>query len=328
MSTPKQVLSLCAGSIALLGASVFAPSVTAQEYPTKTIRIISPVPAGGLSDIAMRPMALELQKRLGQPVIIENRPGAGGTIAGRACAQAAPDGYTFCNLFNDVISNAPYLFKNLGYDPQNDFVPITNVYFITSAFLVTPDLGVNTVAELIELSKKRPDGLNMGAPSTGAVLHIKDFNLFTGSKFQPIPYRSGGEVANALLTNTVQAGALGIGNLVPHVKAGKFKVLAVDSATRSPLLPDVPTLKELGLDHTRIKTWYGFLAPKGTPPAIIRRLRDEIVAIYKEPAMHERSLINAGLEPDLTSTEEFMGHLARIAQETAAQAKRLDVKPE
>jgi tripartite-type tricarboxylate transporter receptor subunit TctC len=328
MSTSKHLLTLCAGSITLLSASVFAPPAAAQEYPTKTVRIISPVPAGGLSDIAMRPMALELQKRLGQPVIIENRPGAGGTIAGRACAQAAPDGYTFCNLFNDVISNAPYLFKNIGYDPQNDFLPITNVYFITTGFLVTPELGVNSVAELIELSKKQPGGLNMGAPSTGAVLHIRDFNLFTGSKFQPIPYRSGGEVANALLTNTVQAGALGVGNLVPHIKAGKFKVLAVDSATRSPLLPEVPTLKELGLDHTRIKTWYGFLAPKGTPPAIIKRLRDEIVAIYKEPTMHERALINAGLEPDLTSTEEFMGHLARIAEQTAAQAKRLDVKPE
>lgn len=328
MGPLKRVLSLCAGSIALLGAAAFAPSAIAQQYPTKTVRIISPVPAGGLSDIAMRPMALELQKRLGQPVIIENRPGAGGTIAGRTCAQAAPDGYTFCNLFNDVISNAPYLFKNLGYDPQNDFVPITNVYFITSAFLVTPDLGVNTLAEMIELSKKRPEGLNMGAPSTGAVLHIRDFNLFTGSVFHPIPYRSGGEVANALLTNTVQAGALGVGNLVPHIRAGKFKVLAVDSATRSPPLPEVPTLKELGLDHTRIKTWYGFLAPKGTPPAIVKKLRDEIVAIYKEPAMHERALINAGLEPDLTSTEEFMGHLARIAEQTAAQAKRLNVKPE
>ena len=147
----------------------------------------------------MRPMALELSKRLGQPVIIENRAGAGGTIAGRACAQAAPDGYTFCNLFNDVINNAPYLFKNIGYDPQGDFVAITNVYFITSAFLVTPDLNVNTLAELVALSKSRPDGINVGAPSTGAVLHIRDFNFYTGSKFQPIPYKSGGEVANALL---------------------------------------------------------------------------------------------------------------------------------
>ena len=126
----------------------------------------------------------------------------------------------------------------------------------------------------------------------------------------------------------MQVGALGIGNLVPHVRAGKFKVLAVDSAERSPLLPDVPTLKELGLEQTRIKTWYGFLAPKGTPPAIVKRLRDEIVAIYSEPAMRERALINAGLEPDLTSPEQFAMHLAAISEQTAAQAKRLDVKPE
>src|SRR6478672_277032 len=230
--TSTRRLSLLA--LAVLGSLAASPLANAQDCPNKTIRIISPVPAGGLSDIAMRPMALELSKRLGQPVIIENRAGAGGTIAGRACAQAAPDGYTFCNLFNDVINNAPYLFKNIGYDPQNDFVAITNVYFITSAFLVTPDLNVNTLAELVALSKSRPDGVNVGAPSTGAVLHIRDFNFYTGSKFQPIPYKSGGEVANALLTNSVQVGALGIGNLVPHVRAGKFKVLAVDSAERSP----------------------------------------------------------------------------------------------
>src|SRR3954468_6866215 len=116
---------LRAAFIAAVIAPILLPSIAAaQDYPARTIRIISPVPAGGLSDIAMRPMALELSKRLRQPVIIENRAGAGGTIAGRACAQAAPDGYTFCNLFNDVINNAPYLFKNIGYDPQNDFVAI------------------------------------------------------------------------------------------------------------------------------------------------------------------------------------------------------------
>ena len=327
MIIPPSHLSCLAFALAALTA-LASHRASAQDCPSRTIRIISPVPAGGLSDIAMRPMALELSKRLGQPVIIENRAGAGGTIAGRACARAAPDGYTFCNLFNDVINNAPYLFKNIDYDPQNDFVAITNVYFITSAFLVTPDLNVNTLAELVALSKSSPDGINVGAPSTGAVLHIRDFNFYTGSKFQPIPYKSGGEVANALLTNSVQVGALGIGNLVPHVLAGKFKVLAVDSAERSPLLPDVPTLKELGLEQTRIKTWYGFLAPKGTPPAIVKRLRDEIVAIYSEPAMRERALINAGLEPDLTSPEQFALHLAAISEQTAAQAKRLDVRPE
>ena len=219
------------GSLSLLAAiAAPAPFAAAQDFPTKSIRIISPVPAGGLSDIALRPMAQELSKRLGQPVIVDNRPGAGGVIAGRACAQAAPDGYTICNLFNDVVNNAPFLFKNVGYNPKTDFVPIINVFTIITSFLITPSLNVNTLPELIELSKKQPGGINVGSPSTGATMFIRDFNNLTGSKFEPIPYKSGGEVATALLTNTVQVGTLGIGNLVPHIRAGKFKVIAVDSA--------------------------------------------------------------------------------------------------
>jgi tripartite-type tricarboxylate transporter receptor subunit TctC len=319
---------ILASAVLLAIVLTAAAPVSAQKFPAKPIHVILPFAVGGLLDATVRAIGQSLSQSIGQPVLVENKPGGGTFIGMQACAQAAPDGYTFCNLFNDVINNAPYLFKNLGYDPQGDFVAITNVYFITSAFLVTPDLNVNTLAELVALSKSRPDGLNVGAPSTGAVLHIRDFNHYTGSNFHPIPYKSGGEVANALLSNTVQVGALGIGNLVPHVRAGKFKVLAVDSAERSPLLPDVPTLKELGLAQTRIKTWYGFLAPKGTQPAIVKRLRDEIVAIYSEPTMRERALINAGLEPDLTSPEEFAKHLAVISEQTAAQAKRLDVKPE
>ena len=146
--------ALLAGAVVLLGlAAMTATPVTAQDYPTRPIRVISPVPPGGLSDVALRPMVQELSKVLGQPVIVDNRPGAGGTLAGRACAQAAPDGYTICNFFNDVISNAPFLFKTPGYDPYKDFAPITNGYFIASAFLVTPSLNVSTLAELIALSK-------------------------------------------------------------------------------------------------------------------------------------------------------------------------------
>jgi tripartite tricarboxylate transporter family receptor len=148
-------------------------AASAQDYPSRPIRIISPVPAGGLSDVALRPVAHELSKSLGQTVIVDNRPGAGGTLAGRACAQAPADGYTICNFFNDVISNAPFLFKNLAYDPYRDFTPITNGYFITAAFLVSPSLNVGSMAELIALSKSRPEGLNYASPSTGATMFIE-----------------------------------------------------------------------------------------------------------------------------------------------------------
>jgi tripartite-type tricarboxylate transporter receptor subunit TctC len=314
-----------------LGAAltlVLASAVRAQDYPSRMIRIISPVPAGGLSDIALRPMALELQRRLGQPVIIENRAGANGMLAGRACAQAAPDGYTICNLFNDTALNAPFLFKTVGYDPRRDFTTITNGYFITGGFLTTPEVKASTLPELIALSKSTPGGLNLGVPATTTEIFIRAFNQETGANFQIIPYKAGNEVANALLTNSVKVANLGVGNLVPYIQAGKFKVIAVDSLQRLALLPDVPTLKEHKLEHTRIKPWYGFFAPTGTPPAVINRLHDEIVAIYSEPEMRERALINAGLEPILDTPEEFARFLATEWDRTARQMQIIGATPQ
>ncbi len=322
---PRSSLGTIAG-LALLALAV--RDAPAQDYPSKPIRIISPVPAGGLSDVALRPVAQELSKSLGQPVIVDNRAGAGGTLAGRACAQAAPDGYTICNFFNDVISNAPFLFKNPGYDPYRDFVPITNGFFIVTSFLVSPSLKVGTLAELIAESKSRPEGLNYASPSTGATMFIESFNHHTGSKLRTIPYKSGGEVANALLTNTVQVAIAGIGTLMPHLQAGTFKTLAIDSATRSPLLPDVPTLKELGYEDIRIKTWYGFFAPAGTPPAIVQKLHEHIVKAYAQPAVRERALINTGLEPATNTPEEFARFLQVDRERTAVQAQRVGIQPE
>jgi tripartite-type tricarboxylate transporter receptor subunit TctC len=318
--------ALLAGAIVCLGAAaIVAPPAIAQDYPNKPIRIISPVPPGGLSDVALRPFVPELSKVLGQPVIVDNRAGAGGTLAGRACAQAAPDGYTICNFFNDVISNAPFLFKTPGYDPYKDFAPITNGYFIATSFLVTPSLNVSTLAELIALSKSTPGGLNYASPSTGATMFVESFNQHTGSNFRTIPYKSGGEVANALLTNTVQVGILGVGNLVPHLQAGTFKALAVDTSDRVPIFPSIPTLKELGYEAIRIKTWYGFFAP-GHAAA---ELQQAIHKVYSDPVLRERALINAGLEPALSSTpEEFARFLQEDRERTAAQAQRVGIKPE
>ena len=318
---------LLAGILAPMLAAA-ASAAAAQEYPTRTIRIISPVPAGGLSDIAMRPMALELQRRLGQPVIVENRAGANGMLAGRACAQAAPDGYTICNLFNDTVLNAPFLFKAVGYDPRKDFAPITNGYFITGGFLATPTVSASTLPELIALSRSTPGGLNLGVPATTTEMFIRSFNLETGSNFQVIPYKAGNEVANALLTNSVQVANLGVGNLMPHIQAGKFKVIAVDSLERLALLPDIPTLKEFKLEHTRIKPWYGFFAPAGTPPALINRLQSEIVSIYSEPTMRRNALLNAGLEPILDTPEDFARFLAVEWERTARQMQIIGATPQ
>jgi tripartite-type tricarboxylate transporter receptor subunit TctC len=329
MKRPRSAPWLRSGLIGAAIAPILLPSISAaRDYPARTIRIISPVPAGGLSDIAMRPMAMELSRRLGQPVVIENRAGANGMMAGRACAQAAPDGYTICNLFNDAVINAPFLFKNVGYDPRKDFAPITNGYFITSGFLTQPSIKANTLPELIALSKSTPGGLNLGVPATTTEMFIRRFNIETGSNFQIIPYKAGNDVANALLTNSVQVANNGIGNLVPQIQAGQFKLIALDSRGRSPLFPDVSTLKDFNLEHTRIKGWYGFQAPTGTPPAIIQKLHDEIVAIYSEPTMRQRTLINAGLEPILDTPEEYARFIAVEWDRTATQMKIIGATPQ
>jgi tripartite-type tricarboxylate transporter receptor subunit TctC len=316
---------------ALLALAILAAvssAAASQDYPNRPIRIISPVPAGGLSDVAMRPMALELQRRLGQPVVIENRAGANGMLAGRACAQAAPDGYTICNLFNDTVLNAPFLFKTVGYDPRKDFTTITNGYFITGGFFVAPSIKANTLPELIALSKSTAGGLNLGVPATTTEMFIRSFNIETGSNFHIIPYKSGNEVANALLTGSIQVANNGVGNLIPQIQAGQFKVVAVDSLERLALLPDIPTLKELKLEHTRIKAWYGFMGPAGIPPAIVQRLHDEIVAIYNEPTMRQRALINAGLEPILSTPAEFQRFLDVEWERTARQMKIIGATPQ
>jgi tripartite-type tricarboxylate transporter receptor subunit TctC len=312
----------------IFAAPALVASANAQDYPTRTIRIISPVPAGGLSDVALRPMAMELSRRWGQPVIIENRAGANGMLAGRACAQAAPDGYTICNLFNDTVLNAPFLFKTVGYNPRKDFTPITNGYFITAGFFVAPSVAANTLPELIELSKKTPGGLNMGVPATTTDMFIRRFNIDTGSKFVTIPYKSGNEVANALLTNSVQVANNGVGNLIPQIQAGRFRVVALDSLERLALLPDIPTLKELKLEQTRIKAWYGFFGPAGLPQAIVKKLHDEIVSIYSEPLMRERALLNAGLEPILNTPEEFARFIEIDWDRTAKQMNLIGATPQ
>jgi tripartite-type tricarboxylate transporter receptor subunit TctC len=193
---------------------------------------------------------------------------------------------------------------------------------------VIPSVSAKTLPELIALSKATPGGLNLGTPATTTEMFIRSFNLETGANFQIIPYKAGNEVANALLTNSVQVANLGVGNLIPQIEAGQFRVIAVDSLARLPLLPNVPTLKDFNLEHTRIKPWYGFFAPAGTPASIIRKLHQEIVAIYSEPTMRDRALIRAGLEPILNTPEEFERFLAVEWDRTARQMKIIGATPQ
>ena len=325
MQRPDILFRLLIGIVAVF---TVASAATAQDYPTRAIRIISPVPAGGLSDVALRPMALELQRRLGQPVLVENRAGANTMLAGRACAQAAPDGYTICNLFNDTILNAPFLFKTVGYDPRKDFTPITNGYFITGGFLATPSVNANTLPELIALSKSMPGGLNLGVPGD----HHRNFysQLQYGDRLQlprnPLQIRKRGRECPAhqfgagreprfRQSRTTHPGWQVQGD------RGGFATAPVAAAEYSN--PEGVQART----HSH-QTVVRFFAPAGTPPAIIKRLHDEIVSIYSEPKMRQNALINAGLEPILNTPEEYANFLKVEWDRTARQMQLIGATPQ
>jgi tripartite-type tricarboxylate transporter receptor subunit TctC len=295
-------------SALLIGAAIAVasvPSGSAQDYPTKPIRAILPLSAGGLGDTVLRALAQELGKNWGQSVVVENRPGAATMIGGQACAQAAPDGYTICLLAVDTLSYGQYLYKNVPFNPATAFQPVTNLFFLTEVMSVNPSLNVNTMKELVELSKSRPAGLNYASPANGITLFMEKFKKDTGAKFNLVPYRGGGDAVNAVLSGEAPVGFFGMGNSIPNLTSGKLKALAVDSPQRSPLLPNVPTFAEEGYTGVLNRAWFGIFVPANTPAPIVAKLHGEITKIAKQPEFQQKYFVGLGLEPILDTSEEF-----------------------
>src|SRR5689334_21696759 len=254
----------------------------AQDYPNKTVRVIIPLGPGGGGDIFTRAMSDELQKRLGQTFIVENRTCGGLNIGTRACAEGAPDGYTLCVLSSEPIVYSQFLFKSLPFNPEKDFEPITNLFFNTLAFAVNNSLGVKTVPELMALAKKQPGKLSYSTFSFPLVHYMDGLKSKYGVDIVRVPYRSGNEVMTALLSGATPITLLGLSNMVSVLQAGKATALAVNSNVRSPLFPAVPTLKE-ATGESYPQSWFGLFAPAGTPKPIIARLHKEVVAITSDP---------------------------------------------
>ncbi len=263
-----------------------AASAQAQTYPDRPIRLIVSIAAGSVTDVIMRKAAAELQPRLGQPLVIENRGGASGIVAAQACAQAKPDGYTLCVIYHSTMSYNPLLFDNLPYDPDHDLVPVTRLFFLNEGLFVSTALGVNSVAELKALAQTKPDKLNYATLGDGSFpdLFLKWLNNQWGTKIVGVPYKGGGPAAQALAADQVQLTRFGIGNFLGLIQAGTVKALAVSSEKRSPLLPDVPTLAEAGLDGYPGQGWWGLAAPKGTPPALVNKINGEFFKLFSEPS--------------------------------------------
>lgn len=298
-------------------------------YPTKYIRVLSPFAAGGLTDTALRPLLEKLSKSLGQQLIVENRAGASGLIAGRGCATAAPDGYTICILHNDAVTNAPFLYKSVGYDPFKDLVPITNNYITNAVIAVNGSLKVSNLKEFIELSKARPQGLKYASLSTMIKGFMDRFSEVSGASLTAVPYKGGADATLAIVSGSVDAIFAGAGNLLPQIESGQVKVLAIEGDTRSPTMPDVPTIKEAGVNIDRARNWFGFFAPAGTPPAIVQKLHASIIAAYQEdPEFTKRTLISNGLQPVLNTPSEFASFLKSESVKSEAEFKRAGIEPQ
>jgi tripartite-type tricarboxylate transporter receptor subunit TctC len=290
-------------ALALL--SVSGTHVAAQDYPTRPIRVIATSSAGGTSDIFMRALAEELHRSLGQPIVVENRPGGAFNIGARACAEAAPDGYTLCIIPGEPLVFNQFLFKNLAFDPATAFEPITQLFTITQVFVVSKALEVKTLPELAALSKAKPGTLSYSTAAVPLGVFIERWKKETGADMVRVPFRGGGEAVTALLTGATPIGFYGIANVRSHLEGGTVTGLVVDSGTRSPLFPDIPTIPEATNTKFAGRSYFGLLAPARTPKPIVARLQAEVARIVNEPGFRQRNLIERGLEPVASTPEQF-----------------------
>ncbi len=318
-----RMLAMPFTAIAVALALLMPAAARAQGYPTKTVRVIIPLGAGGGGDIFTRALSDQLQKRLGRSFVVENRPGGGLNIGTRACAESAPDGYTICVISNEPITYNQFLFKSLPFNPEKDFEPITNLFFNTLAFAVNPDLKVKTIPELMALAKTKQ--LSYSTFSFPLVYFMDKLKKQYGVDIVRVPYRSGNEVMTALLSGATPITLLGLANMVPQLRAGKATALAVNAANRSPLFPDIPTIQE-ATGEVLPQSWFGLFAPAGTPKPIINKLAAEVAAITAEPGFHKKTYVERAVERAVDTPEAFARFIlaerataARIVKESGVQ---------
>ena len=314
---------------AATAAGAVAPAAWPQNYPSKPIRFVVPFPAGGATDIYARALAQKLTDALGQSVVIDNKPGAGGAIGSEIAAKAAPDGHTILLATVSTHSIGPALNPKTPYDPVKDFAPVIHLADATNVLLVSPSLPVNNVRELIAYAKANPGKLNYGSSGVGTISHLtgEQFKMDTGTFIVLIPYKGTGLVIPDLIAGQISLIFDNIASALPHIKSGKVKTLAVSKLKRSALLPEIPTMDEAGLKGFESGTYFGVFAPAGTPAPMVQRLNAEINKILATADFRER-LAALGGEPAGGTPEELTRLIVKERTKYAAIIKRAGVKPE
>ena len=306
-----------------------APLALAQAWPAKPIRLMVPFPPGGSTDIVARIVAQKLSARLGQPIVIENRGGAGGTIGTALMAKSAADGYNLTVASTSTHVVAPSVYAKLDYDPVKDFAPVSLMAVSPYLLVVTPSLPATTLKELVALAKKQPGRLNYASAGIGSTTHLamEMLKLASGTYMLHIPYNGNGPAGTALIGGQVEILFGSLPALLPHAKSGRARALAVGTPKRSPSLPDVPTVAESGYPGFDASLWLAIMAPAGTPQPILDRLQKEIVSIVGAAETRE-ALDKAGAEPITSTPAELAAMIRDGVPKYANIVKTAGVKPE
>jgi tripartite-type tricarboxylate transporter receptor subunit TctC len=314
---------------ALLLIAFFAAGTSpAQDYPSRPVRIVVPFSPGGATDVLARLVGQKLSERSGQPVLIENRAGAGGNIGADQVAKSAPDGYTL------LLGGVPHaisasLYSKLPYDLARDLAAVAEVASFPSAIVLHPSLPAQSVKELIALARARPGRLSFGSAGNGSPNHLalELFQTMASVSMVHVPYKGSGQLVGDLLAGQVQLASMGLPVSIPHVQSGKLRAIAVTGTARSSLLPDVPTVSEAGLPGFEVTSWYGVFAPAGLPADIVVKLNTEIGSAVTTPEVKER-LAALGAEPSLKAPDQFGRYVreqitkwAKVVKDSGAKAQ-------
>ncbi len=305
----------------------FGAALAADPYPSRPIRMVVGFAPGGGTDLTARPVAQKLSELIGQQVIVDNRPGAGGNIATEQVARAIPDGYTLLMGTIASLAISPGLYGNLRFDPETDFAPVIQVVDATNVLALHPSVPANSVKELIALARNR--SLSAGSSGVAATGHlsIELFNLMAGVKLVHVPYKGGAPAMGDLVGGQVHLIFATAASAIPHIKSGRIKGIAVTTAKRSSLLPELPTISEAGLAGFDANNWYGLVAPAKTPRTIIDQLNAEVTKILSMPDVRT-TLFNQGLDPAPGTPEQFGAYIkserakwAKVIQDSGAKAE-------
>ncbi|HVP08690.1 MAG TPA: tripartite tricarboxylate transporter substrate binding protein [Burkholderiales bacterium] len=314
-------------ALRLLFALLLAlPLPALAQYPARAVHVVVPFPAGGPTDILTRALGQKLSERWGQPVVVDNKPGAGGAIGSEFVAKAPADGYTLLMATSSTHSIGPALQK-LPYDPLRDFAPISQVSNATNVLVVSPKLGVTSVKELIALAKAKPGQLNFASSGVGTIPHLTGelFKLKAGVDIQHVPYKGTGLSIPDLANGQVAMLFDSIVTALNYVKAGNVRALAISSPRRTPLAPDLPTMAESGLPGFESETWFGLFGPAATPKDIVARVSADTASALKAPDLRER-FAAAGAEPVGSTPEQFLERVRADAARWAEIIKAANIK--